>query len=134
MSGARRSASRGPRTAWALCALAVALIARSAGAVPTEVALPKDVQPLPVEDVLALTPEMREWVHAQVPATMTPTARLDTMTRVEVTLGGFVPAGKSSVSALVRWRYAADEPGQEALSFHTKCGSSPADQNPMSAE
>jgi len=40
-----------------------------------------------------------------------PTARLDTMTRVEVTLGGFVPAGKSNVNALVRWRYAADEVG-----------------------
>lgn len=71
----------GARIARVLCALAIALIARSAGAVPTEVPLPKDVQPLPVENVLALTPEMREWVHAQVPATMPPTARLDTLVR-----------------------------------------------------
>ena len=38
-----------------------------------------------------------------------PTSRIDTMTRVEVTLGGFVPAGQSSVNALIRWRFAADE-------------------------
>jgi cell division septation protein DedD len=38
-----------------------------------------------------------------------PTARLDPMTRVEVTLGGFVPAGKQSVNAQLRWRYAGDQ-------------------------
>jgi subtilisin family serine protease len=36
------------------------------------------------------------------------TARLDPMTRVEVTLGGFVPAGKNNVNAIIRWRYASD--------------------------
>jgi hypothetical protein len=44
-----------------------------------------------------------------------PTSRIDTMTRVEVTLGGFVPAGKQSVNALIRWRFAADELAAGAL-------------------
>jgi hypothetical protein len=37
------------------------------------------------------------------------TARLEPMTQVVVSLGGFVPAGQSSVNAQLRWRYAADE-------------------------
>ena len=51
--------------------------ARAAAAVPTRVPLPADVAPLPVEDVLALTPEMRTWVHAEVPRVLSPTSRLD---------------------------------------------------------
>ena len=69
------------RTIGVACAFAIALVTRSAGAVPTPVSMPKDVQPLPVEDVLALTPEMRAWVHSQVPATISPTERLDTLVR-----------------------------------------------------
>ena len=44
-----------------------------------------------------------------------PTARIDDMTRVEVTLGGFVPSGKASANALIRWRYAGDELAVGAL-------------------
>ncbi|HEV8241741.1 MAG TPA: tetratricopeptide repeat protein [Thermoanaerobaculia bacterium] len=51
--------------------------ARAAAAIPTEVRIPPDIQPLPVADVLALTPEMREWAHAQVPQTLPPIERLD---------------------------------------------------------
>jgi hypothetical protein len=36
------------------------------------------------------------------------TARLDPMTRVVVSLGGFVPAGQNSVNAQIRWRFVGD--------------------------
>jgi serine protease AprX len=36
------------------------------------------------------------------------TARLEQMTQVTVSLGGFVPAGKNRANAMVRWRYAGD--------------------------
>lgn len=57
--------------------LLLAIAARAARAIPTEVRIPPDIQPLPVADVLALTPEMREWAHAQVPRTLPPVERLD---------------------------------------------------------
>ena len=38
-----------------------------------------------------------------------PTARLDQMTQVVASLGGFVPTGSGSASALVRWRLLADQ-------------------------
>ncbi|HXT20237.1 MAG TPA: tetratricopeptide repeat protein [Thermoanaerobaculia bacterium] len=43
--------------------------------------IPSDVEPLPVTDVLALTPEMRQWVHAQVPRVLTPVEQLDLLVR-----------------------------------------------------
>jgi hypothetical protein len=43
------------------------------------------------------------------------TARLDGMERVVVSLGGFVPAGKNSINALIRWRFVADELAAGAL-------------------
>lgn len=55
----------------------LAVATRAAGAIPTEVRIPPDIEPLPVSDVLALTPEMREWAHAQVPRTLPPVERLD---------------------------------------------------------
>jgi Flp pilus assembly protein TadD len=45
------------------------------------VPIPSDVEPLPVTDVLALTPEMRQWVHAQVPVVLSPIERLDLLVR-----------------------------------------------------
>ncbi|HET9765786.1 MAG TPA: tetratricopeptide repeat protein [Thermoanaerobaculia bacterium] len=55
--------------------------AGAAGAVPTSVTIPNDVQPLAVEDVLALTPEMRQWVHDEVPRGLSPVERLDLLVR-----------------------------------------------------
>ena len=66
------------RAARALAGLALLVVAtRAARAIPTEVRIPPDIQPLPVADVLALTPEMRAWAHAQVPRTLPPVERLD---------------------------------------------------------
>jgi len=55
--------------------------ATAAAAVPTQVPIPADVEPLPVADVLALTPEMRQWAHAQVPQVLPPIERLDLLVR-----------------------------------------------------
>ena len=57
------------------------LPAASAPAPQPAVVLPPGVQAVPVEDVLALTPAMRAWVHAQVPATLPPIERLDLLVR-----------------------------------------------------
>ena len=66
------------KAARTLSVLVLLVIAtRTARAIPTEVRIPPDIQPLPVADVLALTPEMREWAHAQVPRTLPPVERLD---------------------------------------------------------
>jgi tetratricopeptide (TPR) repeat protein len=51
--------------------------------------VPADVVPLAREDVLALTPEMREWLHSQVPSTLPPTDRLNLLVRrLQATDGG----------------------------------------------
>jgi subtilisin family serine protease len=44
-----------------------------------------------------------------------PTATTDAMTQAVVDLGGFVPAGESSVPALIRWRFVADPVAPGAL-------------------
>jgi len=59
----------------------VALLLWAGGATATAVAIPSDVQPLAVEDVLALTPEMRQWVHDEVPRGLAPVERLDLLVR-----------------------------------------------------
>ncbi len=64
-----------------LMVVSIVATAGAAGAVPTSVRIPSDVQPLAVEDVLALTPEMREWVHAEVPRGLSPVERLDLLVR-----------------------------------------------------
>jgi Flp pilus assembly protein TadD len=73
----RRSSLRRALRRPALLVIAAVAVPRLAAAVPTTVSLPPDVVPLAVEDVLALTPEMRQWVRAQVPRTMSPTEKLD---------------------------------------------------------
>jgi tetratricopeptide (TPR) repeat protein len=60
--------------------LLASLGADSAAATPT-VELPSDVVPTPVVDVLALTPEMRRWVHGEVPTTLAPIEQLDMLVR-----------------------------------------------------
>ena len=44
-----------------------------------------------------------------------PTARLNPMSQVVVDLGGFVPAGEQSVSAMIRWRLVTDDAAVGAL-------------------
>lgn len=45
------------------------------------VELPRDVVPSPLVDVLALTPEMRSWVHREVPTGLPPIDRLNLLVR-----------------------------------------------------
>jgi len=95
VGAARRNGRR--RASWVLAMLAslagagdAAATASPSSSPPAEQArllatatsiVPADIVPLAREDVLALTPEMREWLHAQVPSTLPPTDRLNLLVR-----------------------------------------------------
>lgn len=76
-AGRRRGAGR---LAAAVVALLAALAAQPAAGT-TRVALPSDVVPSPLVDVLALTPEMRAWVHREIPGSLAPVERLNLLVR-----------------------------------------------------
>lgn len=63
-----------------LALLLVTLASTAARAVPSP-ALPPEVTPVPVQDVLAVTPEMREWARREIPSNGSATQRLDLLVR-----------------------------------------------------
>jgi Flp pilus assembly protein TadD len=68
------------RARLSVAALLVLLVAVPATAQPSFTP-PPGIIPVPADDVLALTPEMRAWAHAEVPASLPPTERLDLLVR-----------------------------------------------------
>jgi tetratricopeptide (TPR) repeat protein len=76
--GERRPRGAG-RVAAAVLGLLAALATPAAATIPVE--LPRDLVPSPLVDVLALTPEMRSWVHREIPSSLSPVERLNLLVR-----------------------------------------------------
>jgi len=70
-----------PRLLSLLAAAALVVAASPARADLPPLPLPADVTPATVEDVLAVTPEMRAWAHREVPAAGSAPERLDALVR-----------------------------------------------------